>query len=81
VCVSLLFTEPLFPECAPGCYVRCGFSSPILIFTVVWEYPLVLSWSVLFYVTRLVAFCLVLVFFLVWLLVFLCSGERTSDPV
>jgi hypothetical protein len=20
VCVSLLFTEPLFPECAPGCY-------------------------------------------------------------
>jgi hypothetical protein len=69
VCVSMLFTEPLFPECAPGCYVCCGCSS-ILIFTVEGVYPFVLSWSILFCVTRLVASCLVLVFFLVWLLVF-----------
>jgi hypothetical protein len=81
VCVSLLFMEPLLPECAPGCYVRCGCSSLILIFTVEEVYPLVLSWSILFYVTMLVASCLVLVFFLVWLLVFLCSGERASFPV
>jgi hypothetical protein len=52
VCVSLLFTEPFVPECAPGCYVRCGCSSPILIFTVDGVYPLVLSWFVLFYVTN-----------------------------
>jgi hypothetical protein len=80
VCVSLLFTVPLFPECAPGYYVRCGCSSPI-IFTVEAVYPLVLSWSILFYVTRFLASCRVLVFFLVWLLVFLCSGERASVPV
>jgi hypothetical protein len=59
MCVSLLFTEPLFPECVPGCCVRYGCSSPILIFTVEGVYPLVLSWFVLFYVTRLVASCLV----------------------
>jgi hypothetical protein len=69
VCVSLLFTEPLFPECALGCYVRCGCSSSTLIFTV--EVCIHLFFLGLYYfVSRLVASCLVLVFLLVWLLVF-----------
>jgi hypothetical protein len=70
VCVGLRFTEPLFPECAPDCYVRSGCSSPILILTVEGVYPLVLSWSLLFHVNRLVASCLVLVFFMVSMLLF-----------
>jgi hypothetical protein len=49
-----------FSECVPGCYVSCGCSTPNLIFTVKGVYPFVLSLSILFYVTRLVASCTVL---------------------
>jgi hypothetical protein len=81
VCVSLLFTEPLFPECAPGCYVPRGCTFSILIFTVEGGYALVLSWSVLFYVTGLVASCLVFCNYEIKPYTFCCSSFSSTACV